>query len=498
MHNLQPRIIAHHRDEFQKRQIDESAHHGCAAMSMKRCCLLTGGTMPRTLNNISPVSGRHTARHWHLCVLLLSALILPLSAHADVVTDWNAIADAVAPRFGAPQQQSRALAIVQIAVHDALNAIAPRYARYTNIGLAQPGASPDAAVAAAARQTLLALLNPVPASTLKQAAIDMIENAYLATVGPAPYDAATQAGIDIGEDAAEAILAARVGDGSDYPHLPYTLLPAPGVYQPTPNPEFPAVITPSFANWAHVTPFVLRSGADFEVEPGAIFNLTSPDYTRAYNEVKQLGDARLRGALPDSEESNIARFWPGGGGNWNANARVIVNGMGLDRWQHARLFGLINLAQADALIANQTWKYTYTFWRPVTAIRWADDGNPDTASDASWRPFLVTPPYPDYPCALPTGTGAQAEAIREFFGTDNVPFTRSVSAPPVPLPAPMTDLPGKVITRSFQSLSEAVEEAQSARVYGGLHFWEGCVAGARQGKQIGHFVVQHALRPLQN
>jgi hypothetical protein len=441
-----------------------------------------------------------------IITLLLSALTLPLVANADVVTDWNAIADAVAPRYGGPQQQSRALAIVQIAVHDALNAIVPRYARYTNIDLAQPGASPDAAVAAAARQTLLELLVAVPASALKQAAIDMIENAYLARVGPAPYDAATQAGIDIGEDAAGAILAARVGDGSDHPHLPYTLLPAPGVYQPTPNPEFPAVITPSFANWAHVTPFVLRSGADFEVEPGVIFDLTSPEYTRAYNEVKQLGDARVRGAPldPDSQEkSDIARFWPAGAGNWNATARVIVNrmgldGMGLDRWQHARLFGLINLAQADALIANQTWKYTYTFWRPVTAIRWADDGNPDTASDPSWRPFLVTPPYPDYPCALPTGTGAQAEAIREFFGTDNVPFTRSVSAPPVPLPAPMTGLPGKVITRSFQSLSEAVEEAQSARVYGGLHFWEGCVAGARQGKQIGRFVVQHALRPLQN
>ena len=129
----------------------------------------------------------------------------------------------------------------------------------------------------------------------------------------------------MGEAAAEAILALRVGDGSDVPNLPYTLLPAPGVYQPTPNPEFPAVITPSFAGWAHVTPFVLRHAAQFDVEPGEIFDLLGERYTREYNEVKQVGERRVRGAAPDSEESDIARFWPGGGSNWNLTARVIVS-----------------------------------------------------------------------------------------------------------------------------------------------------------------------------
>ena len=358
------------------------------------------------------------------------------------------------------------------------------------------GASPDAAVAAAASQTLLELLAPLPDSPAKQAAIATIEDAYDATVGPGPYDAATQAGIDAGAAAAEAILALREDDGSATPHLPYTLGPAPGVYQPTPNPEFPAVITPSFAGWAHVTPFALRHGAQFEVEPGAIFDLTGAAYAREYNEVKQVGDARVRGAMPDSEESDIARFWPGGGSNWNLTARVIVNGRGLDRWQHARLFALLNIAQADALIANQTWKYTYNFWRPVTAIRWADDGNPDTVSDPTWRPFLVTPPYPDYPCALPTATGAATEVLRQFFGTDDIAFSRTFDAPAVPLPAPMAPLPAKTITRSFDSLSEAAAESQDARVYAGIHFREGCKAGARQGTQIARFVVRHELRPL--
>jgi hypothetical protein len=422
--------------------------------------------------------------------------MLPGSAHADVVTDWNAVAEAVAPRFGGPQQQIRAQAMVQIAVHDALNAIESRFDAYVWEGPAAPGASPDAAVAASARHTLLELLAPLPDSALKQAAIAAIETAYLATVGPGPYNAATQAGINAGVDAAEAILARRTGDGSDTPHLPYTLPPGRGVYQPTPNPEFPAAITPSFAGWAFVTPFALRHGFQFEVDPGDIFDLTGEAYTRQYNEVRQLGDARVRGALPNSEESDIARFWPGGGSNWNLTARVIVEGKGLDRWEHARLFALLNIAQADAAIANQVWKYTYTFWRPVTAIRWPDDGNPNTASDAVWRPFLVTPPYPDFPCALPTFTGAAAESLRQFFGTDHVPFTRTFNAPAVPLPAPMAPLPAKVITRSFDSLSEAVAEARSARVYAGIHFREGCVAGARQGEQIGRFVFLHELRPV--
>ena len=119
------------------------------------------------------------------------------------------------------------------------------------------------------------------------------------------------------------------------------------------------MITPSFAGWAHVTPFALRHGAQFEVEPGAIFDLSGEAYAREYDEVKQVGDALVRGASPDSEESDIARFWPGGGSNWNLTTRGIVSGLGLDRWEHARLFALLNIAQADALIANQVWKYTY-------------------------------------------------------------------------------------------------------------------------------------------
>jgi hypothetical protein len=363
--------------------------------------------------------------------------------------------------------------------------------------VAAAGASPDAAVAAAARQTLLGLLATLPDSALVQAAIVTVNTAYTTSVGPEPHDAATQAGIDAGNAAAAVILALRSSDGSATPHLPYTLLPAPGVYQPTPNPEFPAAIVPSFAGWANVTTFVLNHSAQFEVEPGEILQLGSA-YAREYNEVQLVGDARVRGALPDSEESDIARFWPGGGSNWNLTTRVIVSGMTLDRWQHARLIALLNLGQADALIANQLWKYTFNFWRPVTAIRFPDDGNAETTSDAAWRPFLVTPAYPDFPCALPTSAGAGTEALRQFFGTDDIAWTRTFNAGSVPLPAPMVALPAKAITRSFTSLSQAAAEARDARVYAGIHFREGCVAGVKQGTQVARFVARHALRPVKS
>jgi hypothetical protein len=165
-------------------------------------------------------------------------------------------------------------------------------------------------------------------------------------------------------------------------------------------------------------------------------------------------------------------------------------------WQHARLFALLTIAEADGHIANQDSKYTYKFWRPVTAVRWADDGNPDTTSDPGWRPFLVTPPYPDYPCALPTATGTSTEVLRRFFGTDNIAFVRTNNAGAVPLPPPLAMLPPKAITRSFESLSEAASEAANARVFAGIHFRSDCKAGVRLGKQVGRFVIQHSLKPL--
>ena len=450
-----------------------------------------------------PSAARHARRG-----MLVSALALALAgpAQADSVTDWNAIASSppVVPRFGGPQQQARALAMVQIAVHDALNAIDRRYDTYAIVPAAPANASADAAVAAANYRVLTAFMaasatvtlpgNPCDDPITPALELCSLQYAYDSALAALPASGKA-AGIAAGFAAADAILAMRQNDGSATPHAPYTLLAGPGVHQPTPNPEFPAVIVPAFGLWGQVTPFALHSALQFHPDPGEIFDLSGEAYTRDYNEVKQVGNALVRGLASDSAESDIARFWPGGGSNWNLSARGIVNGLGLNQWQHARLFALLNIAETDGLITTMRAKYDYNFWRPVSAIRWADDGNPDTASDTGWRPFLPTPPYPDYPCALPTATGASTEILRRYFGTDDIAFDRSFSAGPVALPPPLAALPSKVINRHFGSLSAAAQEAASARVYAGIHFRSGCDAGVRTGTQVARFIFQHQLRP---
>ena len=395
-------------------------------------------------------------------------------ASADVVTRWNELAGNAAGAAGGPPAIGRVSAIVQVAVHDALNSIRPRFEAYTGIGAAQPGASPGAAVAAASYRVISQLL-PSQAAALAV----HYENTIAALPDcPEPFPACIEDGIAAGIAAADAILAMRQGDGSATPHRPYTLAAAPGVYQPTP----PAFAAPQWAGYAEVTPFVLHSGSQFRAEPSAIFDLGGAVYTRDYNEVKRVGAFNAE-AIGDRtpDQTAIARFWPGGGANWNAVTRVIVAGRGLDEWQHAHLFALLNMALSDGNVAVFDTKYTYNFWRPVTAIRAGDsDGNPLTVGDPAWSPLLTTPLYPDYTCGLPTGSGAATEVLRRYFNTDKVPYTFTAAGS----------------TRSYATLTEAANESVDARVFAGIHFRTGCVRAVTMGEQVGRFVFQHSLRPL--
>jgi hypothetical protein len=310
--------------------------------------------------------------------------------------------------------------------------------------------------------------------------VTAITNFYNAAV-PSCSSQACLDGIVAGEAAANAILLARIGDGSATPHLPYSALALPGVYQPTPTtPGFPAANPPvQFAGWALVTPFVMNSGSQFRADRSEIFDLSSATYARDYNEVKLVG--AFSSTARTTDQTEIARFWPGGGANINAVARVIVAGRGVDLWEHARLFALINMALHDSAVSVFDTKYTYTFWRPVTAIRAGDtDGNSATEADASWISLLNTPPYPDYTCGLTTNTGAGLEVLRRYFRTDTLPYTLTAGG----------------LTRSFARLSQAEDEAVSARVYGGMHFRTGCERGIIQGRQVGRFAIQHSLREL--
>ncbi|WP_457097977.1 vanadium-dependent haloperoxidase [Lysobacter sp. P5_B9] len=418
-------------------------------------------------------------RRWLLAAAV--AFALPGAAIADPVIDWNANANAVVGSAGGPPQQTRVFTMVQIAVHDALNAIDPRYESYTRIGGGNPNASADAAVARAASDVLLATL---PAS--QATAINTTYANYIAALPACPAAHATciSDGEAIGAAAAHAIVMMRNLDGSETPHVPYTLAPGIGVYQPTlPTPPAPQPF-PQFGGWGEVTPFALANAAQFNPGRTDFLRVHGKAYAVDYNEVKAVGSAAVRGAAPDSEESRIARFWPGGGANLNGVLRVIVAGQNLDSWENARLFALMNIAVNDTLIATFRTKYKYNFWRPVTAIHWADDGNPDTESDPNWSSYITTPPYPDYTCGLPSTIGAGTEVIRDVFGTDDVAFTFTAAGLP---PA---------VTRSYTSLSQAADEAASARVYGGIHFRTGCVNAVTLGEHIGKYVFNTRLRPL--
>lgn len=418
-------------------------------------------------------------RRW----LLAAALSLALSgpACADAVTDWNLQTNLVVGGAGGPPQQFRVFAMVHIAIHDALNAIDPRFRSYAAVGAGNPNASAAAAVASAARGVLVGTLPDV-----QDAAVNIAYADYIDALPPCPASqpSCIADGVAIGASAAEAILDMRALDGSATPHVPYTLAAGPGIYQPTlPLPPAPAP-APQFGNWGHVEPFALANPKQFHPGRTAFFNLRGKTYAADYNEVKAVGSAVVRNAAPESEESRIARFWPGGGANLNGFTRIIVADRDLDPWENARLFALVNIAVNDGLVATFRTKYEYNFWRPVTAIHWEDDGNPATEPDAAWSSYIPTPPYPDYTCGLPNTIGSATEVLRDFFGTDEVPFTVTATAVP------------PTVTRSFTSLSAAADESAAARVYGGIHFRTGCEAAVRLGEQVGRFVFETQLRPL--
>ena len=421
------------------------------------------------------------------------------TAQADAVTDWNATFDATSKPIGGRPQRDYVGAMVHIAIHDALNSIDRRYQTYSVVPPAGVSANPDAAIAAAARDVMINQLGRPPETPEKAASRASIEAAYVTALAAIPNGTAKAQGVAAGRAAAAAIIAARQNDGSDTPNLPYMLAPGRGLHQPT-APDFPA---PKNAGWALVKPFALQSGSQFRARPGELFELRSFAYTLDYYVVKRVGEFNERASRPNSRGTNTARFWHADGSNWNLIARTIVAKRHLDRWQHARLFALMLMASADGAIQVFDTKYTYNFWRPVTAIRWANDGNPLTRSDPDWLPFFSfsgqsTPPYPDYTCALPTASGASTEVLRRYFGTDYVPYTLKVTVPALalapPPAAPM--LPAKEIRRTYWSLSRAAQESALSRVYAGIHFYEGCVKGVHDGENVGRYVSAHYLRPV--
>jgi hypothetical protein len=444
----------------------------------------------RTADEEARKQGRHVAQ-W-----AFGHFLRPLDDEIDhAVSDWNVVAVQATLTAGENALvASRTLAIVQVAIHDALNAIEPRYERYAFTGDAETGASVEAAIAAAARDSLVGTIavGALPFAgfgtpALQAQAVAQVDAAYTTALAGIPDGLPKSDGIAIGQATAAAILALRATDHATT-LVTYTPGTRPGDWRPTPNPvpfdppaaadNLPAVLP----GWGQVTPFALRRSDQFE--PHGPPRLSSEHYAKDYDEVKAIG--AKNSATRTAEQSSIARFWyEGSPAGWSRIARTVAQSRGLNSWDTARLLALVNLAMADGFIAGFETKYGFNFWRPVTAIRAGDtDGNNATVADPTWSTFLNTPAVPDYTSTHSVLGGAAAEVLRRFFHDDDVPFTVT------------SGVPFAGLTRSFASFSQAAAENGESRIYAGIHFRSAVEDGIEQGKQIGHFAFTQALRPL--
>lgn len=430
----------------------------------------------------------------------LAVVAAPAGAHrtprSDAVSAWNAnagkaaVAACISPGDD-PLHEARMYAMTHLAIHDALNAIDRRSRPYAFNAGAKRGASPDAAVAAAARDVLVALVRqisaPFPPACI-QAGVASVEADYTAALAAIPDGRHKARGIEVGQAAAVAILALRAADGSDTPLVvnDFPQGTAPGEYRFTPGTAF------AFApGWGGVTPFVLDDSSQFR--PGPPYPVTSRKYAADLNEIKALGgDGVTTPSARTPEQTEIALFWVESSPlQWNRIARTVSAGH--DPWAQARLFALLNMALADGYVSSFETKYHYSYWRPVTAIRAADaDGNPRTSADPTWTPLVTTPPVPDYDSGHAVQGGAAATVLKRFFGTDHVGFTTCS----LTLPAGGTCADPSPVTRSYATFSAAAQENGISRILVGFHFRKAVVEGIEHGNRIGDLAVDRFLRPV--
>lgn len=410
-------------------------------------------------------------------VFVAVLLALPISARADAVSDWNNIAvqatlAAVPPAV--PASRARVgpsgvldVAMVQAAIHDAVQAIEHKYEPYH---AEIPGAS-GSPIAAAAKAAHDVLVNRFPEQA---ASLDMLYQQYqIANFLP------DDPGVAVGAIAAANIIALRANDGSfpNPPPLPFTGGTDPGVWRPTP-PAFAPMVAPWLGS---VTPFFLTSPSQFRAHAPPALN--SPEYTRAYNEVQRLGCDNC--PERDSDQTDMAHFW-------NANYLVLLNKLLRDIaaahvndiGDSARLFALAEMSMADAIITAWESKKTYVFWRPITAIR-EDDGNPRTARDLTWTPLINTPAYPDHTSGANNITAATTRTLSLLFGNE-----LSFSITTTNLGPTVDD------TRDFTRFSDVQEEVVNARIYEGIHFRFADEDARKQGRRIAQWGFSHFLKPV--
>lgn len=398
--------------------------------------------------------------------LLAALLFSPAIASADAVLDWNEIMVTIVSDQPLPFQD-RFAAITHLAVFEAVNALTGDYKPYLGMITASRGASAEAAAVAAAHAVLR---NYFPDSA---AILDAARASSLAWIPDGP---AKSSGIAVGETAAVRMIAARAKDGSGPPESYLPSSSNPGEWQLTPGCPATGGV---FLHWRNVTPFAIRSAAQFRSDPPPA--ITSDRYTRAYKEVKEVGGLNSTERLQD--RANVARFYAvlGDAVLWNPIARQIAAAQGRSLAENARAFALLNMALSDVGVALIETKYHYNFWRPETAI-WAGgtDENPRTDPDPSFMPFITTPCHPSYPSGHAATSYAAREVLERIFGSRGHSIT--LSSPAVP-----------GVTLKYARLKDITDDIDDARVYGGIHFRFDQEAGAEQGRRLGAYVYKHSL-----
>jgi hypothetical protein len=431
--------------------------------------------------------------------------------HTPVAPDENRV---FGEQYG-PTRASRAMAIVHIAIFEAVNAIAGGYQSYTGLSPTSDDIAMDAAIAQAARDTLGALFPSQTTSFDERLADDLSQ---IPDGGPKAN------GIDLGRRAAAAILALRADDGSQYaePYVGVDFITSdePGRWRQDPISQIPLALG---AYWSAVKPFVLASADQFRVPPPPA--LDSPEYAAAFDEVKRLGgDGVVTPTERTAEQTEIGIYWAYDGTPslcapprlYNQIAVAIADQRGSNVVELARLLALVNVAMGDAAIAIWESKYSYEFWRPVTGIREADeetgptgagDGNPATVGDPACVPLGApasnldgpnfTPPFPAYPSGHAGFGSALFQILRHFYGTDAIAFTFVSDE----FNGVTLDDDGNVrplIPRSFSSLSEAEEENGQSRIYLGIHWAFDKIEGIAQGQRVADYVFAHVFVPLRS
>ena len=388
-----------------------------------------------------------------LAFAALGGAVLP--CYADVITDWDAKASAAASPAALGERE---VAIVDIAMFDAVNSISPKYRPYLVKEDGFGDASAEAAAASAAASAL-EHLHPQSAAEFKAALEDYVKGL------PASHSDVAK-GLRLGELVAQRVFDSRAADGSTGVDA-YRPRTQPGVYVPT--------ATMVAATWPTLHPFVLERPDQFR--PGPPVALASQEWASDYNEVKAYG-AR-NSALRTPEQTETAKFWLMTGPQaYHPIVRQLISARHMKLVDSARFMAAFAAAMTDAYIAVFEAKYHYEFWRPITAIRNGDiDGNPATEIDPSWQPLDATPMHPEYPCAHCILSGAAAELIQSYGGLGELQEI-SLTSPTAP-----------GVTHRWSSLDAFTKEVANARVWAGFHYRSSARVGTAMGHEVGRYVA---------